>query len=187
MVALLLFGAGATAQAGWLFVLSAGTFGFLVGSLFASRGLQAHLERAHPPTARVGDDVPVVMTVANDTRRALPFMRVEDRHDAFEPLYAVSERLRPGESGEIGAMRRVVRRGVFASGEIKLSTAAPLGFIRREAHAPGRQRDHRCSTLDRPADVPDPRTFFDTTGATTRARANGGRAGVRRRARLPRR
>lgn len=132
LVALLLFGAGATAQAGWLFVLAAGTLGFLVGSLFAARRLNAGVDRGHPPTARVGDDVRVVLTVANDTRRALPFMRVEDRHEAFEPLYAVSQRLRPGESGEIEALRRVIRRGVFSSGEIKLSTAAPLGFVRRE-------------------------------------------------------
>lgn len=132
LVALLLFAAGATAQAGWLFVLAAGTAGFLVGSLFAARGLNPMLERSHPPTARVGDDVRVMLSVSNSGRRSLPFMRVEDRHDAFEPLYAVSEPLRPGETGEIEAIRRVIRRGVFSSGAVELSTAAPLGFIRRE-------------------------------------------------------
>ena len=132
MIAGLLFGAGATAQAGWLFVLAAGTMGFLVGSFFVARGLPATLERSHPPTARVGDDVRVTLKVKNDSRRTSPFMRVEDTHDAFEPLYAVSERLRSGEHGEIEAMRRVVRRGVFGSGAIKLTTAAPLGFVRRE-------------------------------------------------------
>jgi uncharacterized protein (DUF58 family) len=131
LIALLLFGAGATAQAGWLFVLSAGTLGFLVGSLFVARGLPASIVRTHPPTARVGDDVRVVLSVVNGSRGALPFMRVEDRHDAFEPLDALSERLRSGETGDIEAVRRVVRRGVFASGEVKLTTAAPLGFVRR--------------------------------------------------------
>ena len=135
LIAGLLFGAGATAQAGWLFLLAAGTMGFLVGSLFVARNLNAALERSHPPTARVGDDVRVTLTVKNDGRRALPFMRVEDKHDAFEPLYAVSERLRAGESGEIEAMRRVVRRGVFGTGEVKMTTAAPLGFVRRERTA----------------------------------------------------
>lgn len=131
-VGLLLFGAAATAQAGWLFVLSAGTLGFLVGSLFVARGLAATIERSHPPAARVGDDMRVVIKVANDSKRSLPFMRVEDHHEALEPLYAVSERLRPGEAGEIEAIRKVVRRGVFESGRVKLATAAPLGFIRRE-------------------------------------------------------
>lgn len=128
----LLFSAGATAQAGWLFVLSAGTVGFVVGSLFIARSPTADVAREHPPTARVGDDVRVSLTIRNPGRRALPFMRVEDEHEAFEPLCAVSEWLRPGDEGEIQAMRRVVRRGVFSAGTVKLTTAAPLGFIRRE-------------------------------------------------------
>jgi uncharacterized protein (DUF58 family) len=132
LVGLLLFGAGATAQAGWLFVLAAGTVGFLVGSMFVARGLPAELEREHPPTARVGDDVRVVVSVYNPTRRSLPFMRVEDRHEAFEPMYAVSERLHPHEVGEIEMKRRVIRRGVFGEGRVRLTTAAPLGFIRRD-------------------------------------------------------
>ena len=131
-VAVVLFGAGATAQAGWLFVLSAGTLGFLVGSLLLAHAVNADLERSQPPAARVGDDVRVVLSVTNPSRRTLPFMRVEDHHDAFEPLYAVSERLRGGETGDIEAIRRVVRRGVFESGKVMLATAAPLGFVRRE-------------------------------------------------------
>jgi uncharacterized protein (DUF58 family) len=132
LVGFLLFGAGVTAQAGWLFVLAAGTVGFLIGSLFVARGLSAEIEREHPPTARVGDDVRVVLSVSNPSKRSLPFMRVEDRHEAFEPMYAVSERLHRHEVGEIEAKRRVVRRGVFGEGNVRLMTAAPLGFIRRE-------------------------------------------------------
>ena len=125
-----LFLAGSTAQAGWLFVLSAGVLGLVVGSLFVRQHLLgAEIERSVPRRSRVGDEVRVGLRVKNASRRRLPLMRVTDTFDAFEPVAAVSERLGPGASARLEQVRKAHLRGAFGSGSVELRAGAPFGFM----------------------------------------------------------
>ena len=125
-----LFIAGATAQAGWLFVLAAGVFGLVVGSIFVGQHLdRAIATRSLPSRVRVGDDVRVGLKIENPSRRRLPLMRVTDRFEAFDQSSAGCERLGPGQSVELEQVRLALRRGLFESGPIVLRSGAPFGFL----------------------------------------------------------
>jgi len=127
----MLFSAGSTAQAGWLFVLAAGVLGLVAASLLWRRNLSgAVIERSAPRRTCVGDPVAVSVVVKNAGRRSLPLMRVEDHFAAFEPSVAAAERLGPGEQALVELVKTAHRRGVFTSGEVVLSSGAPFGFTR---------------------------------------------------------
>ena len=128
-IAGLLFLAGSTAQAGWLFVLAAGVLGLVAASLVTKQNLSgAHIERIVPQRARVGDDVRLVLTVSNTGRRTLPLMRLEDAYPGFEPSVVVSNRLRRGETAHIELVKNGFRRGRFHTGPVTLRSGAPFGF-----------------------------------------------------------
>lgn len=136
----MLFMAGSTAQAGWLFVLSAGVLGLVAASLLTRHNLSsAQIERIAPRRACVGDPVGGGVIVRNVGRRAVPLMRIEDNYAAFEPTIAMSERLGPGEESRIELVKEAHRRGVFRSGEVTLTSGAPFGFSRsrRTLEVPG--------------------------------------------------
>lgn len=127
----MLFSAGSTAQAGWLFVLSAGVLGLVAASLLWRRNLSgAVIERNAPRRICAGDPVAVGLVITNGGKRSLPLMRVEDRFSAFEPTVVAAERLRAGERSHIELVKTGFRRGVFTSGEVALTSGAPFGFTR---------------------------------------------------------
>ena len=126
----LLFVAGTTAQAGWLFVLAAGVIGLVVGSLVTRQNLSgARVERMVPTRVRVGDAVRVGLEVRNEGRRKLPMMRVTDSFAAFAPSIAASERLATGEKSHIEGVRVALTRGRYESGQCSLRSGAPFGFM----------------------------------------------------------
>lgn len=123
--------AGATAQAGWLFVLSAGVFGLVGASLVAGARVRAlEVERILPRRIRVGDQVRVGYRVRNGGARRQSLARLEDVYGAFEPVAAAVEPLAPQETAELETVRRARRRGVFADGPITIWSGAPFGLVR---------------------------------------------------------
>ena len=131
LVAGLLFLAGTTAQASWLFVIAAGVLGVVVGSLFSRHRLgEAVVERTTPRRARVGDDVRVGLTVTNGGRRPLPLLRLDDDFQAFGSTSVLVERLTPGQRAHVELVRSADRRGVLNSGEVTLASGTPFGFLR---------------------------------------------------------
>ena len=123
--------AGATAQAGWLFVLSAGVFGLVAASLVAGARVR-HLEvkRELPRRIRVGDDVRVGYRVRNGGPRRQSLAKLEDEFGAFGPAAVAVEALDPGAVGELETVRTALRRGVFDSGRVRIVSGAPFGLIR---------------------------------------------------------
>ena len=132
LVAGLLFLAGTTAQAAWLFVLAAGVLGLVMGSLFFTHNLkQAEVERSTPRRARVGDDIRLGYTVHNPgPRRSIPLMRMDDGFGAFPDTGVLVERLKAGETAHVELVRTAVRRGVFDSGTVTLTCGAPFGLTK---------------------------------------------------------
>lgn len=131
LVAGLLFLAGTTAQASWLFVIAAGVLGVVVGSMFIRHGLgHAVVERTSARRARVGDDVRVGIEVRNDGRSPLPLLRLEDLFEAFDESAVLVERLKPGQRSHVELVRTARRRGAFETGDVKLVSGAPFGFLR---------------------------------------------------------
>jgi uncharacterized protein (DUF58 family) len=131
VVAIVLFLAATTAQAGWLFVLAAGVLGLVLGSFLVRHHLsRANVERSVPRRVRAGDDARVGLRVHNSGKRPLPLMRLEDGFGAFEETSVLIERLPAGSSAHIELVKTALRRGVFASGEARLRTGSPAGLVR---------------------------------------------------------
>ena len=127
----MLFMAGSTAQAGWLFVLAAGVLGLVVASMLTRHNLGAvEIERTGPRRTCVGDPVAAGLVVRNTGRRSVPLMRIEDGYGAYEPTVAVADRLRAGEESRVELVKHAHRRGVFSSGAVLLTSGAPFGFSR---------------------------------------------------------
>ncbi len=123
--------AGSTAQAGWLFVLAAGVFGLVGGSVLGRHRLaQIDVRRDVPARVRVGDDARVVLEVFNRGSVAMPPLRMEDRYGAFGSTPIVVEALPPGALAAIELVRRARTRGKFAAGEVDLLAGAPFGVRR---------------------------------------------------------
>jgi uncharacterized protein (DUF58 family) len=131
LVALLLFGAATTAQAGWLFVLAAGALGLVVGSLLVRHHLSAaSVERSIPRRVRAGDVVRVGLGVHNSGKRPLPVTRLDDGLGAFDETSVLVERLPAGSSAQIELTKTALRRGVYESGTARLRTGSPAGLVR---------------------------------------------------------
>jgi uncharacterized protein (DUF58 family) len=131
LVALVLFLAATTAQAGWLFVLAAGVLGLVVGSFLVRPPLSAAaVERSVPRRVRVGDEVRVGLRVHNSGRRTLPIMRLEDAFAAFDETAVFVERVPAGSSATIELVKKALRRGVYSSGSARLQTGSPAGLVR---------------------------------------------------------
>lgn len=123
--------AGATAQAGWLFVLAAGVLAMVAGSFIArhpSRSL--HIDRSLPSRIRVGDEVRVGLTVSNTGARWAPVALLEDRFAAFDPIRVAHDPIPPGADAHLELVRRARRRGSFPSGHVVWECAAPFGLAR---------------------------------------------------------
>ena len=130
LVSGLLFIAGSTAQASWLFVIAAGVLGLVVASLFMRHHLRAaEVERSVPRRTRVGDEVRVGLTVRNPGRRPLPLMRLDDRFGAFDTTAVLVERVDPSGTAHFELVESARRRGAFGSGEVVLTSGAPFGFL----------------------------------------------------------
>ena len=127
----LLVMAGATAQAGWLFVLAAGVLGLVAGSFVVKHRLGAvEMRRRMPQRARVGDDVRAGLTVTNRSRSSVPMFALEDSFAAFDPVIFGVERLDAGARAEIELVRRATSRGVHEDGAVSLTSGAPFGLVR---------------------------------------------------------
>ena len=136
----MLFMAASTAQAGWLFVLSAGVLGLVLASIVTRHNLDsAVIERSAPRRTCAGDPVAVGFTVRNAGKRSVPLTRIEDYFAAFEPSIVTADRLRPGAVARVELVKSAYRRGVFSSGTVVLTSGAPFGFSRsyRTVEVPG--------------------------------------------------
>lgn len=126
----ILFLAGTTAQAGWLFVLAAGVIGLVAGSLLVGQNLKAaRVTRLVPVRARVGDEVRVGIEIASTSKRKLPLMRVTDHFPAFQPAVSVAERLSTGATNHIEQVRTALKRGRYENGPVVLRAGTPFGFM----------------------------------------------------------
>ena len=127
----LLIVAGATAQAGWLFVLAAGVLGLVAGSFVVRHRLRSvRVERSAPLRTRVGDIVRVGLTVTNASGKGVPLFSMTDSFPAFPEIGVGVDRLAPNEIAEVEIVTAGSNRGVFAGGEIKLTSGAPFGLSR---------------------------------------------------------
>ncbi|HEX2296282.1 MAG TPA: DUF58 domain-containing protein [Actinomycetota bacterium] len=130
-VGVLLVGTATTAQAGWLFVLSAGVLGLVVSGVLTWHRLgAASVTRSLPARARVGEDVSLRVSVHNASGKRLPVLRVEDRFTAFGGFALASESVPGGGTATVELTRTALRRGVFDDSDVVLSTAAPFGLMR---------------------------------------------------------
>lgn len=128
---MLLVLAGTSAQAGWLFVLAALVFGVVASSLFVDhRRNSVAIDRDVPYRVRVGDDVATRLTVVNEGRRPIPIGLIEDRFPAFEPVSVAHETLPAAGSATLEMVRSATHRGVFGSGSVTWTSAAPFGLVR---------------------------------------------------------
>ena len=126
----LLFMAGASAQAGWLFVLAAGVLGLIAASFPGGRAAKAvEVELSTPRRARVGDHVRVGMTVAA-TRRT-PLLWIEQRIAAFEPYRVGVEPLAASDRAVIEWAPVPIARGAYTSADLVVHSGAPFGLIHR--------------------------------------------------------
>jgi uncharacterized protein (DUF58 family) len=125
---------GSTAQAGWLFVLSALVFGIVASSWPArSRLGSLGVTRSLPSHSAVGDECETQLTVQNiDGKRYVPPVRMMDLHQAFDPVALVYEDLAPLYASRTKLRRTAVRRGVFGGGEIVLVSGWPFGLMRSQ-------------------------------------------------------
>lgn len=130
-IGLLLILAGATAQAGWLFVLAAGVLGLSAGSLVVPHRLKSiSIERNVARRARVGDAVRVGYRATNTRKGSVPLFVLEDGFAAFEPVHVAVDRLPEGSSAEIEQVRTPRARGRFMSGRVTVTGGAPFGLSR---------------------------------------------------------
>jgi uncharacterized protein (DUF58 family) len=127
----LLILAGATAQSGWLFVLSAGVLGLVLGSLLSRHRLDGIvITRTIPRRARVGDALRVGLGVTNSSGRATPLLTITDTFPAADPWMAAVDRLSAGQALEVEHVLSAGRRGRFSAGEMRIESSAPFGLIR---------------------------------------------------------
>jgi uncharacterized protein (DUF58 family) len=131
-VGALLVVVGSTAQAGWLFVLAAVVIGVLATSLVSGARLsECEFARTLPARARVGDEVPVAISLRNNNlRRWLPGHRVIDSFPAFESTTFACDGLSPGASAEVRIQRTAARRGIHRGGEMVVTSGWPFGLTR---------------------------------------------------------
>lgn len=142
----LLVATGASAQAGWLFVMAAGVLGLLAGSLLVPARLAGcALAREVPKRATAGDEVLVGMSLRNNGRRTTGLARLEDRFGGFDPASFVCEPVPPGGTAVARVARRARLRGVFEGGEVLLRGSAPFGFFSTR---------RRCEVVSRMTVVP---------------------------------
>jgi uncharacterized protein (DUF58 family) len=131
LVAVVLVLAGATAQAGWLYVLAAGVLGIVGSALLYRHRLGAlDLRRSLPARAVVGDEIRVSLSVTNRSRGSVPPFRIEDGFAAYQGWAAACDRLASEARAEIELPRSAHRRGVFESGTVRVTCGAPFGFMR---------------------------------------------------------
>lgn len=131
LVAAVLVLAGATAQAGWLFVLAAGVLGLVGSSVFYRHRLgKIEVRRTVPASAVVGDEIRVRLSVTNHSPTSVPPFRIDDGFAATGAGSAACERLGAGSRAEIELPRVAQRRGVYESGPAVLSCGAPFGFMK---------------------------------------------------------
>jgi uncharacterized protein (DUF58 family) len=126
----LLVGVGATAQAGWLFVLAAGVMGALAASVALSPRLDRwRIRRDLPATATVGDEVPVRLEMVAESRRARAPVLIEDHHPALSPAVILCEPAAVGYAVAAEHRTSALRRGVFPAGELRLTSDWPFGVL----------------------------------------------------------
>lgn len=131
LIGVILVLAGATAQAGWLFVLAAGVLGTVLGSFVVHHRLGAlEVERSVPRRACVDDAVRIGLTVKNAGKVRSPLLIAEDALGAFEPIRIGVEPIEPSGYGEIELVGKVQRRGVFDGGRVTMTSGAPFGLTR---------------------------------------------------------
>lgn len=129
-VAILLVLAGSTAQAGWLFVLSAGVAGLVVVSLFWPHRLK-HLSATTemPSSVAVGEIFPARLKLKNDSARRVSPLRAEGSFPGLEDQHlSLPSPLATGASVEGSVRVSAIKRGVYEQGEVTFRSGAPFGI-----------------------------------------------------------
>ncbi|MEO7803283.1 MAG: DUF58 domain-containing protein [Actinomycetota bacterium] len=127
---LVLFGVGANAQAGWLYVIGSGMLGVVVAGFvlptMAVRGLR--FSRNVSPMCRVGDPISVSLVCRNESRSVRGPLTGSD--DFLAESTFVLPNIRGG--AEVILQHKVVpvRRGVFQLGTVKVASGAPFGIAK---------------------------------------------------------
>ena len=186
LVAGLLFLAGTTAQAGWLFVIAACVLGVVGGSLFVRHHL-ARLEvvRVTPRRARVGDDVAVRLSISNPGRFRSPLVRLEDHFPAYEMPSVVVESLGSNESAEVELVRGLDATRCSPHGFGEAHIGIPLRVHTVDADRRGPHRHDRGPSMGRASLLPDPGALLLAVRRAPRESADGGGRAIPGRARVP--
>lgn len=126
--AIILFGVGANAQAGWLYVIGASFIGVVAAGIFMPRSAISGLEveRRTPQFATVGELIDVTLSVRNPTRGGKLAFSVTDRSIA-EASFLV--RACPaGSQLDLAYTETIARRGKHRGGDVVLTSGAPFGI-----------------------------------------------------------
>lgn len=133
IAALILFGAGANAQAGWLYVIGAAFVGATAAGLIvpAAAIRKLKVSRRVPGFANAGEPLNVVLEVRNDGRADKGPVVVTDLLLGAEKM--VFPKLRGGSGQEVAYQSSSPPRGWYARGEVEISSGAPfgIGFARK--------------------------------------------------------
>lgn len=126
--ALVLFGVGTNAQAGWLYVIGSGMVGVVIAGfllpIMAARALR--FSRRVQPFCRVGDPACVVVSAHNDSRAARGPVVGTDRFLGDSSFVFP----KVGGRSEAAFEYQVLppRRGVFAAGVVQVRSGGPFGI-----------------------------------------------------------
>lgn len=133
--ALLLFGLGANAQAGWLYVIGAALAGVLIAGMtlpvFALRKLEA--TRQTSPVTRVGDRISATLQLENrSSSRRGPIVGedrflVSSRGSNAEANRFIVDSIKGHGSASVTYETTAERRGVYGSTNLALRSGAPFG------------------------------------------------------------
>ncbi|MCA1838915.1 MAG: DUF58 domain-containing protein [Actinobacteria bacterium] len=126
--ALLLFGVGANAEAGWLYVMAAAMVGVVIAGLIipATSLRKLTVSRRVPARATAGDDLTVILTIENHSKTARRLIAGNDgflgANDFVAPMVA------PLSSLELRTNVSSIKRGIFSGAPLTLRSGVPFGI-----------------------------------------------------------
>lgn len=126
--AIVLFGVGANAQAGWLYVIGASLVGVVAAGILLPRSAISGLEveRRVPEFATVGERIDVTLSIRNTTRAGKMAFSAADRFIG-ETSFLVRS-IAAGSRVDLRYGETVARRGKHRAGDVDLSSGAPFGI-----------------------------------------------------------
>lgn len=133
---LVIFLVGSNIQSGWLYVLGASIAGVVISGLFIPVAVVRKIEvnRHVPQVGRVGDSIDVALELVNPTGSTKTGITGQDKF-LFQTPFVV-ERIAPHSSTTVPYQLRLLRRGVYKEGVVRIASAFPFGVgrVKREAN-----------------------------------------------------